>query len=153
MMDQEGNMETTTRQGINVGDGYHVVVSKSPTLNPDLAGEWGAGDLEWSRDHLVRFHGWPVEAVQGDGYFASDRHMDEHAGGHTWDGRIASEAEFPIPHVHTEEGHVAALVRLYKALHDLHEDATPESTGYMAMSGLGRLVALLHMPAEGRPSF
>lgn len=142
--------ETTRRQGINVGDGYHVVVSKSPTLNPDLAGAWGSGDLDWSRDHLTRCHGWPAEAVQGDGYYASDRHMEEHAGGYTWDGRPADEAEFPIPHVHYEGGHIAAVTRLYRALHDLHEDATPESTGYMAMSGLGKLVVLLSAPAGDR---
>lgn len=126
----------------------HVVVSKLPTLDERFAGQDEHGSVEWSRDHLVRFHGWSEDDVEslnetrGDG--VATCHFEEHL------GPLAEEGGLPVPHTHVDPGDTEALRAVYRALQALEGEDAAETCLARGMATLGRITGLLPAPSPPR---
>lgn len=135
-----GKVGLENRSGL--GNEYAILTSKMPTLVPEYAEDsvHGTGSVEWSRDHLIHFHGWTPERVEREGKFAGDTHGEEHANGDT----------LPVPHEHLDPSRVKSLRRLFGSVELLAGDVQStngiptDGTITYAHEALAKVLAVIH---------
>lgn len=135
--------EEATTAGGNF-NGYGLVATVHPTLEPECAGLPGWGTLDWSRDHLTRCHGWTRDEVETLGKFSGEHHLNEHADGIRHDGRVVTT--FPVVHGHlVVPDDLEALGAFLAVLEKLDNCPTSESLLSRGREALVKTLALMAM--------
>lgn len=134
--------EATTAGGNLNRSGYGLVATVHPTLEPECAGLPGWGSLDWSRDHLLRCHGWTPGELEKLGKFSGEHHLNEHADGVRHNGQVVTS--FPIVHGHlVVPDDLKALGTLLGAVEMMLGDDVTETRLSQARLALGKTLALM----------